>query len=53
MKGVKDNKIRKNVDLSKEAIVTLTKAAAEKGLVFKPYAEQILEDIAKKKQLKK
>lgn len=53
MKGVKENKVRKNVDLPKDVIVTLTKAAADKGQVFKPYAESILEEAAKNKSKKK
>lgn len=48
MKGVKDNKIRKNIDLSKETVIALTKEAADKSMVFKHYAEQLLETFAKK-----
>lgn len=46
-------KKRKNLDLTPEAVKTLTVEAAKKDTVFKLYAEQVLEDKAKELQNKK
>jgi len=39
--------MRKNLDISEDAIEALTIEAVKKKTVFKLYAEQILEDAAK------
>lgn len=39
--------MRKNLDISKEAVKAITIEAVEEGTVFKLYAEKILEDYAK------
>ena len=40
-------KKRKNLDISSEAIQAISIQAAEEGTLFKPKAEQILENYAK------
>lgn len=43
-----DGRERRNIDLSPHAVKSLTIQAAEAGTLFKPYAETILEEQAKK-----
>ena len=45
--NIKTNKMRKNIDLSNEAVKAITIQAINEDTVFKLKAEQILEDYAK------
>lgn len=40
------NSVRKNIDLSADAVRSITVEAAKKGTNFKNLAEQVLEDYA-------
>jgi len=52
MKDKTDKTIRKNLDLSEGCVRQLSKEAIDRGTVFKLYAEEILEQAAKKKPRK-
>jgi hypothetical protein len=55
MKQIKnyEGTVRKNLDLSEDCVTTIAFAAILKGKVFKHFAEEILEEWAKKHKPKK